>query len=171
MNLFVLDKDPKIAASYHCDEHVRKVIVEVAQMLNMNSILLGGDSYQRDYPPYTKYKVSNTHKNHPCTRWLRESLDNSLWGINYGLSLADQFCIRYGHSHKCEKAIIWVRDFGTLPKKRGLTSFAICVRNDLKRDNTVKSYRLSYAFDKVRFASWNKGVDSPSWFKPFRTLE
>ena len=33
MNIFLLDKDPKIAAQYHCDKHVVKMILESAQML------------------------------------------------------------------------------------------------------------------------------------------
>jgi hypothetical protein len=170
MNIFILDKDPVLAAQYHCDNHIRKLSTEMAQMLNMNSIYLGGTSFKRDYPPYTHYKFSKKHINHPCTKWLRESLDNSLWGIKYGLAVAEQFKIRYGKEHKTKRAIIWVFKHGTLPKKRGLTSFPICVREDLKNDDVVESYRRSYAFDKVSFAAWNKGISEPYWFKPYKTL-
>ena len=34
MNIFILDKNPKIAAEYHCDKHVVKMILESAQMLS-----------------------------------------------------------------------------------------------------------------------------------------
>jgi hypothetical protein len=34
MNIFYLDKDPKIAAQFHCDKHVVKMIIETAQMLS-----------------------------------------------------------------------------------------------------------------------------------------
>jgi hypothetical protein len=34
MNIFVLDKNPKIAAVMHCDKHVPKMILETAQMLS-----------------------------------------------------------------------------------------------------------------------------------------
>ena len=33
MNIFVLDKDPEIAAQMACDKHVVNMIVETAQML------------------------------------------------------------------------------------------------------------------------------------------
>ena len=33
MNIFVLDKDPKKAAKYHCDKHCVKMILEAGQML------------------------------------------------------------------------------------------------------------------------------------------
>ena len=33
MNLFYLDRDPVIAASYHYDKHKVKMVLEAAQML------------------------------------------------------------------------------------------------------------------------------------------
>jgi len=139
-------------------------------MLNMNSIFLGGDSYKREYPPFTKYKMNKRHINHPVTIWMRQSLDNSLWAIEHGLALEGQFITRYGHGHNSAKAIRWARDFGTLPQRKGLTPFAICVRDDLKTIDPVESYRRSYCFDKASFASWDKGVLPPTWFKPYRSL-
>ena len=34
MNIFVLDRDPKVAAFMMCDKHVVKMILESAQMLS-----------------------------------------------------------------------------------------------------------------------------------------
>ena len=34
MNIFYLDSDPRIAAKYHCDKHVVKMILESGQMLS-----------------------------------------------------------------------------------------------------------------------------------------
>ena len=45
MNIFVLDKDPHIAAQMHCDRHVPKMIVESAQMLSTAHRLLDGEEY------------------------------------------------------------------------------------------------------------------------------
>ena len=58
MNIFILDKDPKTAAEYHCDKHVLKMILETAQMLCTAHWETGGQA------PYRA-----THKNHPCTKW------------------------------------------------------------------------------------------------------
>ena len=33
MNIFVLDYNPQVAAEYHCDKHVVKMILESAQIL------------------------------------------------------------------------------------------------------------------------------------------
>lgn len=46
MNIFVLDIDPKISATFHCDKHVVKMIVESTQMLTTEI--------------YTLTKVSNS---------------------------------------------------------------------------------------------------------------
>ena len=34
MNIFYLDKNPKIAAQMHCDKHVVKMVLEYAQILS-----------------------------------------------------------------------------------------------------------------------------------------
>lgn len=42
MNLFILDKDPVLAAQLQCDKHVVKMIVESAQMLSTVHRMLDG---------------------------------------------------------------------------------------------------------------------------------
>lgn len=42
MNVFALDRDPYISASYHCDKHVVKMIVEYAQLLSTAHRVLDG---------------------------------------------------------------------------------------------------------------------------------
>ena len=43
MNIFYLDRDPKIAAQLACDKHVVKMILESAQMLCTAHGVLDGD--------------------------------------------------------------------------------------------------------------------------------
>ena len=45
MNIFYLDRDPKIAAQYHLDKHVVKMIVEYAQLMSTAHRLLDGAQY------------------------------------------------------------------------------------------------------------------------------
>ena len=42
MNLFILNRNPVIAAQDQCDKHVVKMIVESAQMLSTVHIMLDG---------------------------------------------------------------------------------------------------------------------------------
>ena len=53
MNIFVLHKDPAVAATMACDKHVVKMILETAQMLCTAARALGSDA------PY-----GATHKKH-----------------------------------------------------------------------------------------------------------
>ena len=45
MNIFYLDRDAKLAAQYHCDKHVVKMIIEYAQLMSTAHRMLDGDEY------------------------------------------------------------------------------------------------------------------------------
>ena len=47
MNIFVLNKDPVLAAQEQCDKHVVKMIVESAQMLSTAHRMLDGQVYRK----------------------------------------------------------------------------------------------------------------------------
>lgn len=74
MNIFYLDPDPKIAASYHCDQHLGKMILESAQMLSPALINIYNVHPSQVYKP--------THINHPCTQLLMAHRGACLWVIN-----------------------------------------------------------------------------------------
>lgn len=81
MNIFVLDTNPALAASYHCDQHLHKMILESAQMLS---------TVARHYMPYLKNYIGYykpTHPNHPCTQWLRQNINHCAWLVNLCKSL------------------------------------------------------------------------------------
>ena len=43
MNIFYLDKNPKVAAEMHCDKHVIKMVLEYAQILSTAHRVIDGD--------------------------------------------------------------------------------------------------------------------------------
>ena len=45
MNIFMLDRDPRVAANMHCDKHVVKMILETAQLLCTAHRVLDGDQW------------------------------------------------------------------------------------------------------------------------------
>ena len=64
MNIFHLHKDPEICASYHCDKHVVKMILETAQMLST--------AYRRNFGDNDDlYKTA--YPKHPMTIWVGDS--------------------------------------------------------------------------------------------------
>jgi hypothetical protein len=85
MNIFILDKDPVLAAQLQCDKHVVKMIVESAQMLSTAHRMLDGKivmkpsrSGKRMIKYYDLYEGANdleaemlyysaVHHGHPCT--------------------------------------------------------------------------------------------------------
>ena len=79
MNIFVLDKDPKKAATQQIDKHIVKMPLESAQMLCAALARHGRED--------TPYKA--THKNHPCTLWAGESQGNFRWLVKHGYSDED----------------------------------------------------------------------------------
>jgi len=45
MNIFYLDRDPRICAEMHLDKHVVKMIIEYAQLMSTAHRVLDGDEY------------------------------------------------------------------------------------------------------------------------------
>ena len=71
MNIFVLDQSPAVAASYHCDQHLHKMILESAQMLST--------AMHTWYPHLSPHLYKPAHPNHPCTVWIAQSKTNAVW--------------------------------------------------------------------------------------------
>lgn len=152
MNIFVLDRDPQTCAKYHCDKHVVKMILETAQLLCGAHHMTGSTA---------PYKLS--HKNHPCSIWVRQSKNNYRWLVELGLSLCAEYTERYGKIHKSEEIIKWcVHNMPDLPEE-SMTEFA-CAMPDACQIYTdpVLNYREYYRQEKASFATWKTQV--PEWF-------
>jgi len=106
MNLFYLDRDPVIAASYHYDKHKVKMVLEAAQML-CTAHHCYGSSAQKANVPYRQ-----AHLNHPSTVWVRKSRTTYLWAYEYMIALGKEYTKRYGKEHL---TIIKCRDFLSTP--------------------------------------------------------
>lgn len=74
MNIFILDTDPAIAASYHSDQHLHKMILESAQMLSTAMWNL-----PRVDPLFLQDIYKPAYPKHPCTLWVCQSNHNALW--------------------------------------------------------------------------------------------
>ena len=152
MNIFILDFDPKKCAQYHNNKHVVKMILETAQLLCGVHWMTG-----RDAP----YKLS--HKNHPCSIWVRSSLENYLWLCELGLELCEEYTLRYKKTHKCKQVIEWCLINKPNIKDVGFTEPAKAMPEEYKVKSVVESYRNYYRGAKSGFVSW-KLRDTPMWF-------
>lgn len=157
MNIFVLDKDPTIAAQYHNDKHVVKMILETAQLLCTAHHVLSSDD-----KPDNLYKV--THKNHPSAVWVRESLANYIWLYNLFIELGKEYTFRYNKQHK---TIQKLKDTLAIPPNNisfsGLTEFKLAMPNEFKLSDSVESYRNYYRNGKTHLAEW-KIRGKPFWY-------
>jgi len=102
MNIFFLDKNPKLAAEYQCNKHVVKMVVESAQLLSTAHRVL------TESCPEFLYKA--THKNHPCGIWVRTAPANYIWLATHALALCKEYSYRYGKTHKSQPIIEWCLD-------------------------------------------------------------
>jgi len=153
MNIFVLDEDPIVAASYYCNEHM-KIILEIAQMLCTTSWSFSVSA------PYKK-----THVNHVVSKWVRETIDNYNWTVIHGLAIAKQYTLRYNKIHKSQAIIEWCRDNGGKPINTGLTPFAQAMPDIYRNKNAVIAYRNFYIHEKSKFATWEPRTLKPDWVK------
>lgn len=141
MNIFFLDSDPEICAQYHLDVHVRKMIIESAQLLCSAHHLSGTD------PDIIPYKL--THPNHPSAKWVRESTQNYNWLCDLAIALTREYTYRTGKVHKSEAAIRWCIEHKPLLPLKPMTDFAIgfskIEHSDCVTEDAVQSYRNYYS--------------------------
>ena len=106
-----------------------------------------------------QYKL--THKNHPCSKWVRESLSNYKWLVKLGKELCFEYTYRYGKIHKCESYIFDLENnFPDIPDI-GFTSPAQAMNDEYKSldnniENIIEAYKNYYYFEKYNIHSWKK---------------
>jgi hypothetical protein len=155
MNIFFLHSIPQIAALYHCDKHVVKMIVETAQLLS-TAHHEHGNSANVTYKP--------THKNHPSAIWARTSPLQYDYLVSLGLALCKQYRLRYGKVHKCYDMFKGELDLPP-PALRAMPSTwsnpPQCMPDECKHANTVTAYRNYYRWKKnVMSMAWYRGADN-----------
>lgn len=184
MNIFVLDRDPKVAATFHCNKHVVKMILEAGQMLcttHWLHLLSDQGKSLKDFkrirdaqawlfeniekdkqPPW---KMSHTR--HPCTIWTGETISNYYWHVNLAESLLKEYTRRYKKNHKSEPVIEWLRENPPIGIKDDLlTEFPQCVPDECKVPGDAPSaYKKYYIGHKNHFAKWEPRAVTPTWYQ------
>lgn len=164
MNIFVLDEFPMLAAQYHCDTHVVKMVLETAQLLS---------TAQRICTPALPYNLRRTiykptHINHPCSKWVRESKANYQWLYELFRHLAAEYTYRYDKTHKSWATLqhALAEPPVNMPDKP-LTPFAMAFGRNIAPDpkaSAVQNYRWYY-ITKRDIARWERGRPVPEWYQ------
>lgn len=152
MNIFFLDNDVEKNAMLYHDAHVRKIIVEIAQMLSTAHHLLDNNEKNKAklYKP--------THVNHPMSKWVRESRGNYYYALEILKQLCKEFEYRFDKKHKTSELIPYLY----IP--RGLmnpmhvcsdtiwnTTPPLCMPDKYKnKPNYIMSYRYYYMCEKMQ---------------------
>lgn len=167
MNIFALDNCPIRSAQYAVDKHVIKMILESAQLLCTVHHTCPNDNISY---PAKFYKP--THRNHPCSIWVRESLANYKWLCAHAIALCDEYEYRYGKTHASLSVIEWCKEnIPNIPDKE-LTPFKMAMPDKYKTDNAIYSYRIYYFYDKRKKFNFTWKVrGKPDWWLSFEALE
>lgn len=159
MNLFLLHRKKRKNAMLHCDQHIIKMPLELAQMLYTAIFVCLGSSqkrfeYELQTAPFTKsgshrgYKP--THINHPVNKWVRKCTSNFLYTVDLGLNLCKEYSFRFGGKiHAVHSHLLWLQNHvpeqlleNTSSKH---TKFVLAMPDKYKRRGSViKSYRKFY---------------------------
>ena len=177
MNLFILDQDPVIAATYYQDLHVNKIIIEGAQMLAAAYTL---DRLKQKDVPRTQKGTPREHgfKNHPMSKWVRQNINNYNWALTHINGLCDEFEYRYNKGrHYTRDFVDWCyantpdlpQEPQTLQPQCFVTYFPECI---IEGDpvagyhNYYNAAKTSFKFgSKTKNATWtNRPI--PYFFKP-----
>jgi len=160
MNIFILDEDPKICAKYHCDKHVVKMPTETAQMISF--VYHEREFWNKPIPEFIM-KFSKTHYKHPCSVWIRESLQNFLFSTQLGIELYQEYQYRYNNPEKHQRAKnifeFSLQNPPNLPDI-GLTPFAKAMET-VYSESAVISYREYYRLDKAHLHRWTNRPTPP----------
>lgn len=162
MNIFALDQSPKLSATYHTDKHVVKMILESAQMLSTAHRIIEGDTISKEKDAIL-YKVA--HKNHPCSIWVRASLENYMWLYELYDALLEEYTYRFGKTHLSSTL---KQELSKAPNgipSLGLTNFAQAMPDYCKKVSGVNAYRFYYFVEKGHLFHWTKR-DVPDWLSP-----
>jgi hypothetical protein len=154
MNLFYLDRDPVVAASYHYDKHKVKMVLEAAQML-CTAHHCYGSSMQKANVPYKQ-----AHLNHPSTIWVRRSRTTYLWAYEYMIALGKEYTKRYGKEHL---TITKCRDFLSTPPIHVQGDEWVeppqCMPDEYKvQGDSISAYWNYYEQDKYKIANKNEQI-------------
>jgi len=160
MNIFYFDKDPVEAAKVQPDKMLVKMVLETAQMLSGAHRELDGDAYADEHSLY-----KSTHKNHPCSIWVRKSKENYEWLYEHFIALSEEYTERYERMHLSYtklKDVLWQTPFN-IPGGQ-MTPIAQCMPDEYKHKNPITAYRR-YCVHEKHYAEWNIMPErKPDWW-------
>lgn len=185
MNIFIVDRNPVVAAEMLCDQHVVKMVTEGVQMLSTCHRVLDGkmeiapsNSGKRNVPRYRltdgrdKVLYHAVHFKHPCNIWIREDIIHYEWLLSHTAALSFEYTKRYKKTHACHSIVEYlvnvgaplnIPNFTTGSRLLGNHKFVQAMPDEYKDKDPVKAYRNFYIGSKSKFARW-RFTTPPKWY-------
>jgi len=178
MNIFYLDKDPKVCAQYHLDKHVVKMIVEYAQLMSTAHRVLDGKEYfdlSKNGRRVKRYKLPDVyldrviykacHINHPSAVWTRASNQNYKWLFKLWNELCKEYTYRYKKQHATfmKLAVDLVKTPANIPIGE-FTQPTPAMPDYCKHEDSLIAYRKYYINEKMYMARYT-GRELPIWLE------
>ena len=89
------------------------------------------------------------HLHHPCTKWIRASLQNYMWACDLALAIGNEFTFRYKKTHACQQHAEWLKANPPPLRSEGLQTFAIAMKAEYKiSDDPIECYHHYYRTSK-----------------------
>jgi len=151
----------------HCDQHVRKMIIEYTQMEVTARVLRG------ELAESTPYHTPRM-RNHPCALYVRSCWHGFTYVRALRDALIDEFYFRFRDvdlfGARAEHATdTFVQSLppppaSLFPHRRGPKPAPLAVGTAARyEDDPVRTYREFYITDKARFATWTRR-EPPDWW-------
>lgn len=174
MNLFVLSPHPGAAASALCDQHVNKMILETAQILDGGTRPILANIY-----PGSDLEIVKIPKSHRDNRVIHSVSCPVVhrWARRLYVCLLTEFECRYDHPHSYSKHLSALIDRANKVEPGLKTRGYVLAMPDRYKASTAKyvttslavdSYRAYYAGEKTTYgktgkpATW-RGILPPQW--------
>jgi Pyrimidine dimer DNA glycosylase len=172
MNLFVTHEDPEICAHNLDDKRVGKMLMEANQMLSLavKSHWPDDDGSYAFWETSTELTSGWSHKNHPVSRWVRETRSNFHWTLCHARALAAEFEYRFGKEHASAKRLKYLATCEDCLPAGDMLPFQNSARHgglglDFSHLEVTMAYRsyLSYRWMTDKRAVTFSGREVPSW--------
>lgn len=160
MNVFFLDMDPVLAASYMATDHLTKMPIECAQMLSTAHDEVG---------LWRQGMCKPCFANHPSTQWVRSTDSNYQWTLKHMIALLKERDKRGLALHEVWNRVgylyqspCYIRRGPLTPPNLAMPGYYKGLAGDF--EDCIFSYRWYYYQDKILGKGMGYvGTTEPEW--------
>lgn len=121
--------------------------LETCQMLSIIASEKWGHGYgvlpRKDGTPYKT--DHGAFRNHPCTIWANESIENTRWLLSHGFALCEEYEARYSKVHTCFHTLVAANEIIPVANWEEHTPFVRAMPEEFKLDtsiDTITAYKM-----------------------------